>query len=262
MTEKPIERAYDEALYRMFKEFALEDQRSYYRQSVRTNRDAGIQVNRIAAIFALITGLSSALAGLLVSAFLVPGSFANNGNCARNYPNPEQTAQVIEVDAPAFDLIAQTETLPTERPLYCRGIEIGIIVLLLLAVVAPALGAAFNTLADLYQWDRLVAIYDSALENLEVADAQSPLDDMKDDLIYRAALQAYAQGTLSVMRDETAQWGQLIKTPTELQRFVEHQRQKAGAVGGDAARWNREAEDNESSADQPRPPQDDSTPQG
>lgn len=245
MAEKSIDREYDEALYTLFKHFALEDQRVYYQQSVRNNRDAGIQVNRISAIFALVTGLASALAGLLVAAYLVPGAFANAGECALDYNSLAQTAQVVE-------FAAQAET-PLTRPLYCQGIEIVIIVLLLLAVVAPALGAAFNTLSDLYQWDRLVAIYDSALENLEVADAQSPLPEMKDDLIYRAALQAYTQGTLSVMRDETAQWGQLIKTPTNLERFVEHQRIKAGLVGGDSSSWNTQP-------DQPRQP--DTPPEG
>jgi len=74
-------------------------------------------------------------------------------------------------------------------------------------------------LADLYQWDRLSAIYDTALQNLEVADAQSPLPAMEDD-VYSASLAAYSEGTLNVMREETAQWGSLIKTPASLDAYV------------------------------------------
>ena len=90
----------------------------------------------------------------------------------------------------------------------------------------PDIGSAFTTLADLYQWDRMIALYESALENLDVADAQSPLDEMNDD-IYRAAFLTYAEGTLEVMNDETAQWGQLTKPPQQLVQFVEEQEQKA-----------------------------------
>jgi hypothetical protein len=106
--------------------------------------------------------------------------------------------------------------------------------LLVVAVVAPALGAAFTTLADLYQWDRLITVYDVALENLEVADAQSPLPAM-DDLVFRAALRAYTEGTLSVMRDETAQWGQLIKTPASLEAFIVQEAARAEAASQSAA---------------------------
>jgi PHP family Zn ribbon phosphoesterase len=86
--------------------------------------------------------------------------------------------------------------------------------------VAPAIGAAFTTLADLFQWDRQTQIYDTALENLEVADAQSPLASM-NDIEYQAALNAFSEGTLTVMRDETTQWGQLIRTPESLQKYID-----------------------------------------
>jgi hypothetical protein len=97
----------------------------------------------------------------------------------------------------------------------------------------PVLGQIFNTLADLYQWDRMITIYDSALENIEVADAQSPLPDM-DDVVYAASVRAFTEGTLAVMSDETAQWGQSIRTPPQLERFVAEQRERAQRSGGDA----------------------------
>ena len=87
-------------------------------------------------------------------------------------------------------------------------------------MVAPAIGGAFTTLASLYQWDRSASVYESALENLEVADSQSPLDDM-DTLTYRAALRAYVENTLQVMSDESAQWGQSVRVPAQLEQFPE-----------------------------------------
>lgn len=89
------------------------------------------------------------------------------------------------------------------------------------AIVLPAFGALFSMLADLYQWDRLITIYDAASENIEVADAQSPDDGITDEVTYRAALMAYAEGTLSVMSDETAQWGQAIRTPAQLEKYLD-----------------------------------------
>jgi hypothetical protein len=106
------------------------------------------------------------------------------------------------------------------------GILIG---LLIVAVVAPAMGGAFSTLSDLYQWDRLINVYDSALENLEVADAASPLEEMEPE-VYGQSLRAYVAGTLSVMRDETAQWGQLIRTPSQLQQFMTNQIAQASST--------------------------------
>ena len=93
-------------------------------------------------------------------------------------------------------------------------------------MVAPAVGGAFTTLAGLYQWDRSANIYESALESLEVADSQSPLDDM-DTLTYRAALRAYVENTLQVMSDESAQWGQSVRPPAQLEQFLSEEREKA-----------------------------------
>jgi hypothetical protein len=101
------------------------------------------------------------------------------------------------------------------------------------AIVLPALGAAFSTLADLYQWDKLTSIYDSALENLEVADSLSPVDSIPDDTVYETALRAYAEGTLAVMSDETAQWGQSIRTPAQLNQFVEQERRRVARLQGE-----------------------------
>jgi hypothetical protein len=227
----PLERKHTEALYALFKDAALEDQRRYYQRAVKRNRNAAAQVNRLRALFALLTGLSSALAGLIVAYSVAGGGIET---C-----NPT-VLRAIAADAPAVEATQTPEEeaaiaagTGTPEP-SCTAINTVVPLLLVVAVVAPALGAAFTTLADLYQWDRLITVYDVALENLEVADAQSPVPSM-DDLVYRAALRAYTEGTLSVMRDETAQWGQLIKTPESLDAFVTQEAAKAQAASDTAA---------------------------
>ncbi len=95
-----------------------------------------------------------------------------------------------------------------------------ITILVVIAVIAPTLGSAFTTLADLYQWERLTSIYETARKSLAVADALSPLEEMPDE-IYLASLDAFSESTLRVMKDESAQWGQVIKTPERLREYVQ-----------------------------------------
>ncbi len=190
-----LTRKQTEALYELFDQFALDDQRNYYRSAVSTYRDSATSVNRFRAAFSFLTGFASALAGLLVLTAL-PG----NGQCAPGNTN-------------------------------CTVITILVFILLVIAIVAPVIGGAFGSLADLYQWDRLVTVYSNALENIEVADAASP-DPAMDDLKYRASLNAYASGTLQVMRDESAQWGQLIRTPPQIEEFLAKEAEKARRVSG------------------------------
>jgi hypothetical protein len=102
---------------------------------------------------------------------------------------------------------------------------------IILSVVMPALGAFFTTLADLYQWDRTITIYESAVENIEFADAQSPIEDMEDP-IYRASMTAYTEGTLLVMSDETSQWGQSIRTPPQTSEFIARMAKEAEKFKG------------------------------
>jgi hypothetical protein len=242
-------RPQQKAIYKMFQRFALEDQRKYYERTSARYRKAASQVNILRAFFAFLTGFASALAGVLVSAFLVPGSFANNGACATQdvIAVVEQASQTIpggesnlEATAEPGAAIGSLNLTPDQVASAqqassagnCGFLKLFVSVLMVVAVVAPALGAAATTLADLYQWDRMTSIYDAALENIEVADAQSPMDDM-DDLTYRAALRAMVEGTLTVMSDETAQWGQSVRTPAQLEKFVEEERQKVeGTASG------------------------------
>ncbi|MBL8152928.1 MAG: hypothetical protein JNM70_01990 [Anaerolineae bacterium] len=190
-----------ETRYQMFNHFMLNDQRNYYNKTLDRHRTAAQQVNRWRAICALNTGLFAALAGLFVQVF-----FINNAVCVA--PTPENAGA-------------------------CTGLGVLVTILVILSVVMPALGAFFSSLADLYQWDRMITIYDSAVENIEFADAQSPMAEM-DDAVYRQSINAFVEGTLLVMSDETAQWGQSIRTPPQVADFVAKMREKASQIGGDA----------------------------
>ncbi len=207
-----------EVSYQIFNKFTLTDQSNYYQRAVDKNRKAATQVNRIRAFFAFLTGFVSALAGLMV--FLSPGT-CTDGTAAAAALTPsaivDSTPTALATQRSGAPALASAPATVTTD---CSADNLLIGVLLILAVVAPALGGAFGTLSDLFQWDRLVTIYEVALENLEVADAKSPLPDMDDDY-YKAAVQAFAEGTLSVMRDETAQWGQVIRTPESIQNYID-----------------------------------------
>lgn len=181
-----------EARYRLFARFALDDQRRYYQRTLSRNRTALQQVNRLTAQFSLFAGLAAALVGLLVAS-----NFTSNGACSDTLMAPSN----------------------------CSTLELIVAVLMVLSALMPILAAFFNTLSDLYQWERTSAVYEAGLENIEVADAQSPLSDM-DDLVYQASVRAVVEGTLSVMADESAQWGQSIRTPVALEKFVEEERYK------------------------------------
>lgn len=181
-----------ESLYKLFNHFALEDQRAYYIKTIDRYRRASILVTQLRATFSLLTGIAAAFVGLMVA--------INPGQCVTGTPEAD-----------------------------CGMTQVLLIVALVVTVVAPAVGSAFTTLGDLYQWDRMTALYESALENLDVADAQSPLEEMGEDT-YRQAFILYAEGTLAVMNDETAQWGQLTKPPAQLTEFIEEQEEKAQSV--------------------------------
>ncbi|MCA9915137.1 MAG: hypothetical protein KC496_17400 [Anaerolineae bacterium] len=97
--------------------------------------------------------------------------------------------------------------------------QLMITILLVLSVALPAAGGFFTSLADLYQWERLVQIYENARRNLKSADALSPApDDTDPDYIHN--LYAYIEGTLQVMSDETAQWGQAIREPKATEKTI------------------------------------------
>lgn len=209
-----LDREYMEALHKVFQHFALEDQRSYYKRTIKKHREAARQVNKLRALFSFITGMASALVGFIVLGWLSQGSFANGGICY-TLTTPEV---VIAAEQNQW-----TELDVARLNLYCDSIRSIVNFLLITAIVAPAVGAAFTTLADLYQWDKLLTIYEVAVENIEVADALSPNPKIpeEEDTTYRAALRAFAEGTLQVMRDETAQWGQLVRTPEQLQKYAD-----------------------------------------
>jgi hypothetical protein len=206
-----------EARYVLFEYFALRDQRNYYQRTITKYDDSAGQVNRIRATVSLLTGISAALAGLLAQAYFTTGT------------------------------VCSTESIAA-IPTWCSQISIVINTAIILSVALPATGGFFNTLADLYQWDKQISIYKNALENLEVADAHSPLDEM-DNEHFLASMLAYTEGTLQVMSDESSQWGQSIRTPKGIQAYIQEAKEKAAAVDGDAnASDEDESDSSESSA--------------
>ena len=177
-----------EARYRLFDRFVLDDQRQFYDMKVRQHRKAANEVNFLRATMALLTIVSTA-----VATFIVQTTFLNQGQCVEGS---------IAADAVGA----------------CNNWRGFVSLLFVLSILFPALGAFFNMLADLFQWDRLVRIYDEAKKSLEIPDAISP-KTQEDDIEFTTSLLAYAKGTLDVMRDESAQWGQLIRKPESIEQF-------------------------------------------
>lgn len=190
-----------EARYKLFDKFAVKDQKAYYEKTIQKNRRAGVQINRYRAGFAFLTGLCSALVGLIVQT-----TFVDSATCG---------------------------TLAQSPPGSCDFLSAFAMFLAVMAVVLPAIGTFFSTLGDLYQWDKMTSIYDAALENLEVADSLSPSEKIPENEteVYEASVMAFAEGTLNVMRDETAQWGQSIRTPAQIEEFLAKAQKKADEAG-------------------------------
>ena len=180
--------------YSLFEKSALADQRDYYNFVKEKNRAAARQVNQIRAGLAFGAGVSAALAGTVAQAYLSSGRPCD----------------------------------PTMPPglFTCNAIQTMVWVFTILSVVFPALAALFNTLADLFQWDRTTEIYEVASDTIEYADALSPVDQ-EDEQAYRAALIKCAEATLAVMQDEQTQWGKSMRTPSQLDKFVQDQVNKA-----------------------------------
>jgi len=189
---KPNHKTYSrysaEALNLLFTERAFEDQRGYYEQKTRRNSRAAKQITTLRAFFAFFAGLASASATLL---FALKAS----GTCS------------------ADPAIAGSATA------WCPVLNGLLVALPIFSIVFPVLGAAFHTLTDLYQWDRLTTVYETALENLTSAGAKAPPPRIANT-IYERYVQIYALNTLAVMRDEAGQWGQLVKAPEETAAFL------------------------------------------
>src|SRR5579872_30204 len=72
-----LTRKENEALYKMFDDFTLNDQRNYYKVSVERYRKSAAQINTYRAVFSLATGFASALAGLIVQTYFLGSTLAN-----------------------------------------------------------------------------------------------------------------------------------------------------------------------------------------
>jgi ABC-type multidrug transport system fused ATPase/permease subunit len=175
----------------LFDRFALKDQKAYYKNTVVGYTRAANQVNQIRAMMAFLTGVAAAFAAFAVQTNFVTGAACSGTDVAAN----------------------------------CASMKVFVSFLSVMAVILPALGGAFSTLSDLYQWDKLINIYETAERNLEKADALSPFSDM-DDLHYRASMRAFSEGTLQIMNDETTQWGQSVRIPKQIEHYVLDEQRK------------------------------------
>lgn len=103
----------------------------------------------------------------------------------------------------------------------------GVILLIIVAIVSPAIGGAFTTLADLYQWDRLATTFEEARNSLIVADAISPDPRIRGRVNYQTRYEAFVESALAVMESESNQWGQLVFTPRQTEEFLQKAMQRA-----------------------------------
>ena len=115
-----------ETRYALFEQFLFEDQRRYYDKKVDVSRTAAEQVTFWHALFAFLTGLSSALAALLLAEGVTP-----DGTCAVNF-----LGRNCEFWTPIL------------------------VVLPIFSVIFPAVAAAFGS-GRSYQWDRLASVYEA-----------------------------------------------------------------------------------------------------
>jgi hypothetical protein len=206
-----------ELRYRIFDKFALNDQRKYYTNKTDLFRTARHQVNIIRASMGLLTGLATALAVLLAST-------AYAGGCSSEVMDIAQRTASSAVES-AERTLALTSIVDCSRLRGFTGL------LAAASIILPAIAGFFGAIQSLYQWDRFVQIYKDALENLEAADAQltARTSEIPDDRFLDAYV-AYTEGTLEVMASETSQWGQSIKTPAQIEAFVERQVNRAKQV--------------------------------
>jgi hypothetical protein len=80
-----------------------------------------------------------------------------------------------------------------------------------LAVAFPALSTALSAYNALYAFERQAKIYDDAANALLRARADSPdLKPPMDDAAFQEALRAHVEQIEQILRNEQAQWGQLI----------------------------------------------------
>lgn len=191
--------------YEVFQKFALEDQGTYYRRQRNRSIQAERGVNRIRATIALFTGIAAAIAATLGQAYFVQGAACHNFSTTV--------------------AIAEAATSDVNCVFYQQAITIMII----LSIALPSVGGFFSSLADLYQWERLSTVYETANRNLVYADALSP-DQEEPYEEFFTSYQAYVEGALQVMSDETKQWGQSIRKPEKTEQFIEEMRDRAERI--------------------------------
>ncbi|MBK8024700.1 MAG: DUF4231 domain-containing protein [Chloroflexi bacterium] len=168
------DRETDESYERIFYEFMLNDTRSFYHSKIRSYRQAARECGLIGA-FALLVGSIATAAAAILS------------------PNAPDLAT-------CGDLLCQLHA--SISPL-----------LVLVTLMSAGIAIFFFMLPLLQQWERRIVTFETSLENLEVADAYSPVPQM-DDRAFRLELETFAENALRTMEEEAAQFGQIIRSNT------------------------------------------------
>jgi hypothetical protein len=92
----------------------------------------------------------------------------------------------------------------------CGIFEVTTRLLIIAALGSGAAALLFLILPLLYQWERLIAVFQSSLNSLEDIDASSPLrsQPIADDAEYRRVVEAFTEDVLRVLEAESSQYGQ------------------------------------------------------
>jgi hypothetical protein len=184
------ERSLHEVLYDLFRKNYFDDQVDYYQKTrLRYERLSKFVDNRRLMASAL-TILFSALVSLTA------GFLASRASCS---PGATPTPDSI-----------------------CTAGEWFVLALVVLTAILPGFGWLLSTLLELYQWTRFTELYESAQNNLQYVESSISPDPLMNDEEFVASVRDFANNSIKVLVDESAQWGQLNRTPLDInQRLVE-----------------------------------------
>lgn len=170
-----FERERDEAMWRLLRRFLYDNASVYYKTKIDRYRRVNSLCNRFGAFSNVMAGIYIAAAGVITV-----------------------VRQVFSLDLPGLAGV-------------CGGPVCDILALLVpLLIIASLFSAAsallFGILPLIYQWERLIVIFETSLDNLDQVDAEP--DDTLPDAAFRSQFEAFIEAALRVLETEAAQYGQ------------------------------------------------------
>ncbi len=165
------DRRIDEAIYRLVWRGLYDDSRVYFRVTIDRYQRVLALCRRIIGLALLVTAVCAAAAVILFTTLA-------GGGC---------------IDA-----------------LLCGVIGAVARFLIIAALTGGAVALLFLFIPLLYQWERLIAVFQASLLNLETIGAASPLNSqpIADDGEYRREVESFTEAVLRVLEEESAQYGQ------------------------------------------------------